>query len=128
MLNLSTSQKKWAAFALTLFCIECAIATVWRRVPFVRADLGDFLVVILLYAIAKTIRPFRATPLALSIFAFAATLEGAQGIGLADRLGFARGSIPSIVIGNTFGWTDLLMYATGCLAAWVIDRPGRTVA
>jgi hypothetical protein len=119
---------RWAAFAVILFVIECLIATVWRRVPFVRADLGDFLVVILLYAMAKALRPFRATPLALGIFAFSVCVECAQGIGLADRLGFARGSIPSIIIGTTFQWSDILMYGTGCLAAWVIDRPGRQLS
>lgn len=123
-----SSRIKWAMFAVALFVIECLIATVWRKVPFVRADLGDFLVVILLYAMAKAIRPFRATLLALGIFVFAVGVECAQGIGLADRLGFARGSIPSIIIGTTFQWVDILLYATGCLAAWVIDRPGRTLS
>ena len=125
---MGSSRIKWAMFAVALFVIECLIATVWRKVPFVRADLGDFLVVILLYAMAKAIRPFRATLLALGIFVFAVGVECAQGIGLADRLGFARGSIPSIIIGTTFQWVDILMYATGCLAAWVIDRPGRTLS
>ena len=81
---------------------------------------------ILIYATVKAIRPsLRALPLAASVFVFAVSLECAQGIGLADRLGFVRGSIPSIVIGTHFDPTDLLMYALGCLTAWRVDVPGR---
>lgn len=118
-------NRKWALFACGLFIVECLIATLWRRVPFVRADLGDYLVVILLYAMAKSVRPFRATPLALAVFAIGVAVECAQGFNLADRLGLARGSAASIVIGNTFGWSDLLMYAAGCATAWLIDKPSR---
>jgi Protein of unknown function (DUF2809) len=115
----------WASLATALFIVECAIATRWRQVPFVRADLGDYLVVILMYAGAKSFRPFRATPLALSIFAVSVLIECAQGIGIADRLGFARGSIASIVLGNTFSGSDIAMYACGCASAWLLDRRAR---
>ncbi len=115
----------WAAFALGLFILEVLIATVWSTVPVVRGDLGDYFVVILIYAVAKAVRPFRATPLALFVFALGVAVECAQSVGLADRLGFARGSVFSIVIGNTFGWSDVWMYAAGSLTAWLVDRPGR---
>jgi Protein of unknown function (DUF2809) len=116
---------RWALAALALFILEVSIATVWARVPFVRADLGDYLVVILLYAAAKAVRPLRATPLALGLFAFAASVECAQGLGLADALGLPRGSVARIVLGTTFQWSDLAMYAAGCATAWLLDGPGR---
>lgn len=116
----------WASFALGLFITEVLIATVWSRVPFVRADLGDYLVVVLLYAIAKSVKPtLRATPLAVCVFALGVLVECAQLVGLADRLGFPRGSLMSVVIGTTFQFTDLWMYAAGSLTAWLIDKPGR---
>lgn len=116
----------WAFFALGLFVLEVLIATVWARVPVVRADLGDYFVVLLIYAAAKTVRPFRATPLAVGVFGLGVLVECAQYFSLADRLGLARGGVGSIVIGNTFGVSDLWMYAAGALTAWVIDRGGRT--
>ena len=123
---LSVSERqRWALAALVLFAVEVAIATVGARLPFVRADLGDYLVVILLYAMAKTVRPFRALPLAASIFIFAAAVECAQGWGLGDRLGLARGSVASIVLGTTFQVSDLFMYLAGCLTAWLVDVRGR---
>jgi hypothetical protein len=118
-------RRTWLVAAIAIFCIEVLIATVWSWVPFVRADLGDYLVVILLYAMAKAVRPFRALPLATVVFVIGVAVECAQAIGLADRLGFARGSIGSIVMGTQFAVTDLLMYAAGCLTAWLVDVPGR---
>lgn len=119
----------WAPFAFGLFITEVLIATVWAGVPFVRADLGDYLVVILLYAVAKAAKPsLRALPLALCVFSMGVAIECAQWLGLADRLGFPRGSLLSVVIGTTFQFTDLWMYAAGSLTAWLIDKPGRSAS
>lgn len=99
------------------------IATLGAHLAFIRGELGDFLVVILLYAIAKAVRPaLPALPLALAVFAIAAALETGQYFGLADALGLPRGSVWRIVVGTTFQWADLAMYALGCATAWLIDR------
>ncbi|MEN9353759.1 MAG: hypothetical protein RL318_1084 [Fibrobacterota bacterium] len=120
-MKLPLSRGQWAAIALSIFLVELLIATVWAKVPFVREDLGDFLVVILLYCIAKAVRDFAPLPLAASVLAFSFCVEFAQYFHIADRMGFARGSIPSIVIGTTYQTTDLLMYLAGCLTAWLVD-------
>ena len=119
------ARRWWALAALGLFVTEVLIATVWKRVPFVRADLGDFLVVILLYAMARAVRPFRALPLAAGVFGFGVLVECAQGLGLADMLGLEPGSVARIVLGTTFQVSDLFMYLAGCLTAYLIDRDGR---
>ena len=118
-------RRRWAIAAVGLFVVEVLIATVWKRVPFVRADLGDCLVVILLYAMAKAVRPFRALPLAAAIFVFGVAVECAQGLGLADILGLKPGSVARIVLGTTFQVSDLFMYLAGCLTAYLVDRSGR---
>jgi hypothetical protein len=120
------SRAQWVVFASALFAVELLIATVGRHLPVVRADLGDYLVVILIYAAAKSVRPgLRALPLACACFALGVAVEIAQALSLADRLGLARGSAASIALGNTFGFSDLAMYAAGCLTAWLLDAPGR---
>lgn len=96
------------------------IATKGAGVPFVRGELGDFLVVILVYAAVRAVRPFPRTPLALAVFAFACAIEGAQALKLADVLGLT--GVARIVLGTTFQWADVAMYALGCLAVWVVDR------
>jgi len=120
-----SARWRWAIAAVGLFIVEVLIATVWKRVPFVRADLGDYLVVILLYAMAKAVRPFRALPLAAAIFVFGVAVECAQGLGLADILGLKPGSVARIVLGTTFQVSDLFMYLAGCLTAYLVDRSGR---
>lgn len=116
------SRLAWGALALALFGTEVLIATVWAKVPFVRADLGDYLVVILLYAMAKIVRPFPPRPLAAGILVFSFLVEITQYFHLADRLGFARGSLASIVLGTSFQVSDLVMYFAGCLTAWFLDE------
>lgn len=109
----------WAIAAILLFLAEVGIATLGRDLPFVRGELGDFLVVILIYAAAKAVRPFPRTPLALSVFAFAVAIECAQALKLADVLGLT--GVARIVLGTTFQWADILMYALGCLAVWAVS-------
>lgn len=116
---------RWGCLAAALFALEVLIATVGSQVPFVRADLGDFLVVVLVYALVKAVRPVRATTLGLGVFVFATAVECSQALGLAQRKGFARGSLGSLILGTTFQASDLAMYAGGCLAAWLVDVPGR---
>lgn len=116
----------WALAAALLFLVEVLIATLWAQVPFVRTDLGDYLVVLLLYCMAKCVKDFAPTPLALGILVFSFCVEFAQYFHVADRLGFARGSLPSIVIGTTFHVGDLAMYTAGCLTAWLLDRKIRS--
>ena len=48
---------RWAIAAIAIFATEVWIATKGAHLPFVRGELGDYLVVILLYAIAKAARP-----------------------------------------------------------------------
>jgi Protein of unknown function (DUF2809) len=110
----------YAIAALALFALELTIATRWRHVPFVRADLGDYLVVILLFTMVKAVWNLSPRRLAFGIFVFACGVEGVQALALADRLGLARGSWPSIVIGTHFAWSDLAMYLAGCLTAWLL--------
>jgi hypothetical protein len=108
--------------ALTLFCLEILIATKLSAFPFIRGSLGDFLVVILLFFSVKAVREVRPYPLAAAVFLFACLIETAQFFHLADTLGFPRGSIPSIVLGNSFSSEDILMYGLGSLAAAFLDQ------
>lgn len=98
------------------------IATKGAGLSFVRGELGDFLVVILVYAAAKAVRrSLPRTPLALGVFAFACAIEGAQALKLADVLGLT--GVARVVLGTTFQWADVAMYALGCVTVWALDRP-----
>lgn len=111
-----------ALLAVLLFGVEVFIAVKLRAYPCIRGSLGDFLVVILLFVAAKAVWPLEGKRLALQVFAFACVIETAQFFRLADLLGFPRGSIPSIVLGTTFSWEDIIMYGLGCLVAAGLDQ------
>lgn len=114
---------QWALFAAGLFGVELLIATVGRNLPVVRADLGDYLVVILIYAAVKAARPVTlATPLALAVFALGVAVEVAQALHAVDRLGIGRGSAAGIAIGSTAELSDVAMYAAGAATAWLLDE------
>ena len=114
-------RSKHLAIAATVFLAEVLVATTFARVGFVRSYLSDFLAVVFLYHLAKTVRDFPARPLAVGVFAVATIIEIAQAFHLADALGFRRGSLPSILLGTHFSWLDLLMYALGCLTCVLAD-------
>ena len=104
-----------------LFLIEVLIgmyATGW-----VRNYLGDVLVVILLYALWRTVKPDRpgkwyVLPTAILIFAFG--VEFLQLWGFCDRLGITN-RLLRIIIGTGFSIEDLISYAIGCIPCCVTE-------
>ena len=89
-------NKKYALWALALLGIEFLIATVFSRIGFIRGYIGDVLVVIL--------------------------IEVLQYFGVATYLGFTKGSLGYIILGNHFSWGDILSYAIGCLILQLTTR------
>lgn len=102
-------------FSILLFCIEVVIATVLKNNFFVRAYLGDVIVVILLYTLVKSFIKINSLKLIAGIFIFSCLIEFAQYFNIAEKLGFQKGTLMYIVIGNSFSWIDILCYAVGCL-------------
>ena len=106
--------------AIALFVIEVIIATKLNDYTFIRAYFGDFLVVILLYCMAKAVYDFDPKRLAIGIFVFSAGVEVAQYFRIADALqltGWAR-----VVVGTSFSFHDLLMYAAGCGMVYFLTK------
>ncbi|HRJ53419.1 MAG TPA: DUF2809 domain-containing protein [Candidatus Thiothrix moscowensis] len=105
--------------AIILFVVEVIIATKLNHYHFIRAYFGDFLVVILVYCAVKAFWKVEATRLAIGVFVFAVAVELAQLFRVADTLqltGWAR-----VVVGTSFSFHDILMYAAGCLVIWWLD-------
>ena len=93
-----------------VFGIEICIA-LFVRDNFVRPYVGDILVTVLLCCLAKAAFPeFRP---AGPVFLFAAAVEGAQWLGLTEKLGL-QGTAIGIILGSTFDWKDLFCYSLGC--------------
>lgn len=87
---------------------------------FLRATVGDFVVVLFLYALARTAIPKKFRILPLLIFFFALSVELLQAIDIVGLLGITNETV-QIAVGTTFDWGDIAAYCIGCLAAAVID-------
>jgi len=107
-------NRHYLLLALAVFVAEVIIATRLSHVVWVRAYLGDVLVVVLLYAAVRCVLHINDYVVLLCVFLFACAIEIAQYFSLAERLGYVRGDLMHTVIGNTFSWADIACYAVGC--------------
>jgi hypothetical protein len=118
-----TFRPNYLLVAAALFVVEAAIARGYIPGAFVRNSVGDVLVIPLLYCFLRGAT--KASPsVALAVgLAAGLTAEVLQYLHLADLLGLKKGSLPYVVLGNTFSWSDLVMYSIGgVLAAWLDVR------
>lgn len=113
---------KYLLLTIFIFLVEVLIATVLKDQFFIRAYLGDVIVVMLLYTLVKSFLVVDSTKLILGIFIFSCLIEFAQFFKLADELGFSEGSLMYIVVGNSFSWIDIVCYGAGCLILYLIVK------
>ena len=105
--------------AILLFLIEIVIAkyvTGW-----VRSYLGDVLVIMLIYSAVMTIIKLNKKVVVLLTLILAFAIEFSQYFTLAELLGFEKGSVAYIVLGNTFSVEDLLCYLLGGFVILTIE-------
>lgn len=113
---------KYLILSLFLFLVEVLIATIWKDIFFVRAYLGDVIVIFLLYTLVKSFVTADNKKLVIGLFVFSCIIEFAQYFHIATKLGFQPGSLMYIVIGNSFSWIDILCYAAGCAILLIINH------
>ncbi|WP_207425828.1 DUF2809 domain-containing protein [Pedobacter sp. SYSU D00535] len=107
--------------ALLLFATEVLIAC-FISDHFIRPYGGDFLVVILLYCLLKSVLDLKPATAGLSVLLFSYLIEILQYLDLVHRLGLEGSNIAAIVIGSYFSWLDLLAYTFGIITIIGIDR------
>jgi hypothetical protein len=102
--------------SIIIFVIEILIATVFSNIFFVRAYLGDVIVVMLLFTLVQSFLIIKNNhTLILGIFLFSCLVEWAQYFHIAEKMGLQPGSIMYVIVGNSFSWIDIACYAAGCL-------------
>lgn len=102
-----------------LLLTEIIIGTWLKSLFFVRAYVGDVLVIPLLYCLIRifTQKLPRLMPFLVCCIGFLA--EGLQYIHLSDLLGFERGSLMAILIGTSASWWDVLCYIVGMVLIYL---------
>ena len=106
---------------LCLLATEIVIA-LFVNDAFVRPYVGDMLVTLLLCCLCRVIIPDNDRLLPVYVFIFAAAVEIGQYFDLVALLGLADNRIISIALGRTFSWMDIVCYAVGCVAAFLLDQ------
>ena len=105
---------------LFLLLVEIAIAT-YLKTGFIRANLGDLLVVIVLYCLLmSTLKPSVKTGLVLTL-AIAFMIELLQLIDLTRFFPQEYKQLATLVLGSHFSWLDLLMYVLGIVCVWITE-------
>ena len=112
--------------ALLLFFIEFVIGMWLNDWHFVRAYLGDVLVIPLIYCIIRIFTNKLPRTMPLIVFGIGVVTEITQYFKLYAILGFEKHSLPAILLGTGFSWWDMVCYAAGTvliyLAEWLLFR------
>lgn len=110
---------------LFIFCCLLAVEVyiaLFINDSFVRPYVGDMLVTLLLCCLCRIIVPSKIRLLPLFVFIFATCVEIGQYFDLVGLLGLADNRILSVALGRTFSWIDIVCYAAGCVAAFLLDQ------
>ncbi len=105
--------------AILLFIIEILIAKYVSG--WIRSYLGDVLVIMLIYSAIMAIIELNKNLVVLLTIILAFAIEFSQYFKLAEQLGFEQGSVPYIILGNTFSVEDLMCYTLGCLIIFLVE-------
>ena len=88
---------------------------------FFRPFFGDFLVVVLIYSVIKSILKIKPASLAIGTLLFSFFVEATQYFHLIKLLGLQDEYWAIITMGSSFSFMDLLMYFLGVVFIYVID-------
>lgn len=112
---------KYMEYAIVLFLTEIFIA-LYVTDEFFRPYVGDFLVVILLYCMVKSVLNVNNATSALSVLLFAYLLETLQYFRIVELLGLEDYPLANIIIGTSFAWIDMLAYTLGIITILIVER------
>ncbi|MCG2792909.1 MAG: DUF2809 domain-containing protein [Weeksellaceae bacterium] len=120
MKNRLTFSCKNLTIAIFLFLIEILIATKLNDYFFVRAYMGDVLVVMLIYYFVKSFFDLQPLKLIIGIFIFACSMEFLQYFHFAELFGFKDNPVMMTVLGNSFSWLDVVCYFVGSIILYLM--------
>ena len=121
--KLGDTMKKRLPYILSfvvLLLVEIYIG-LYVRDAFIRPYFGDVLVTALLCCGARAVYPKGLRLLPVYVFAFSVVVEITQYFDLVKLLGWEQNALISTLMGRSFSWKDILCYAVGCAAFWLVE-------
>jgi len=112
-------NKTYVLISLLLFITEVLIA-IYVHDKIIRPFVGDYLVVILLYVLVKSVLNAPVKLTALAVLGFSYTVETLQYFKIVRHLGLQHSKLANIIIGNYFSWWDILAYTLGIVTIFII--------
>jgi hypothetical protein len=112
---------KYFLLALALFITEVLIA-LYVHDSFIRPYVGDYLVVIFIYCVVRSVFQAPVKHVALGVLAFSYLIEIGQYFNLVGMLGLQHNRAARIIIGTSFAWSDLVAYTLGILTVILVEK------
>ncbi|MBF8148262.1 DUF2809 domain-containing protein [Winogradskyella sp. F6397] len=113
-------NKNYLVLAHSLFLIELAIAFIIKT-GFIRYTFGDYLVVILLYAIIRGCTNLNVRASSLVVLLIAYGIEFLQLTPFLTYFNLQDSLTAKLIFGSTFHVTDLLAYTLGILTVLAVE-------
>ena len=108
--------------ALITFVIGILIFKYATPIPFLRHSLGDFIVVIFLYAAVKSLFPKTSRIiLVLGVLIFSVSIEVLQFFQFPQLFGTDKAWV-KLLLGSNFQWSDILAYFLGIMSIYWLDK------
>ena len=115
------NQRNWLYGAGCLFCVEAFIAA-FLHDRFVRPYVGDFLAVIFLYCLVRSMVTTPVRPTVAAVLLVAYGIEVLQYLHLLTYVGLQHSRLAALVLGTHFEWGDMLAYTLGALCILAAER------
>lgn len=113
-------NKYYLALAHSIFLIELAIAFIIKT-GFIRYTFGDFLVVILLYAIFRGCTNLSVRASALVVLLIAYGIELLQLTPFLTYVNLQDSTAAKLIFGSTFHISDIIAYTLGVATVLIIE-------
>lgn len=115
------TKKPYILSSLILFTTEALIAIFFKD-SFIRPILGDYLVVILLYCLLKSVVNLKVQTASIIVLLTAYLVETLQWLDIHSFLSFEPTTLSRLILGTSFDWWDMLAYTLGVVTILIIER------
>lgn len=114
-------NKNYLVLAHSLFLIELAIAFIIKT-GFIRYTFGDYLVVILLYAIIRGCSSLSVRASAIVVLLIAYGIELLQLTSFLNYFNLQDSFTAKLIFGSTFQFGDIIAYTLGIITVLLIEH------